>query len=77
MLPLYRDGDRLIVDPTAAVRRGDRVVLRTASGEVMAKILERRTSRMIEVVSLNPDHPARIVPVAEIAWIARIVWASQ
>ena len=25
MLPLYRDGDRLIVDPTAGIRRGDRI----------------------------------------------------
>ena len=77
MLPLYRDGDRLIVDPLATVRRGDRIVLRTVGGEVMAKVLEKRTPRAIELMSLNPEHPARIIPTAEVAWIARIVWASQ
>jgi len=77
MLPLYRDGDRLIVDPLATVRRGDRIVLRTVGGEVMAKVLEKRTPRAIELMSLNPEHPARIIPMAEVAWIARIVWASQ
>ncbi len=30
MLPLYRDGDRLIVEPGAQVRRGDRIVVKTA-----------------------------------------------
>lgn len=77
MLPLYRDGDRLIVDPTAMVRRGDRVVLRTIEGEVMAKILEKRTARSLELMSLNPEHPLRSVPMVQVAWMARIVWASQ
>lgn len=77
MLPLYRDGDRLVVDPTAAVRRGDRVVVKTQGGEVMAKVLERQTSRSIELVSLNPEHPVRTIPMAEVEWVARIVWASQ
>ena len=45
MLPLYRDGDVLIVEPAAPVRRGDRVVVKTTSGEVMAKVLSRRTGR--------------------------------
>lgn len=77
MLPLYRDGDRLIVDPAAGIRRGDRVVVKTQDGEVMAKVLERQTSRALELMSLNPDHPARSIPMAEVAWVARIVWASQ
>ena len=29
MLPLYRDGDIIVVSPTAQIRRGDRVVART------------------------------------------------
>jgi phage repressor protein C with HTH and peptisase S24 domain len=77
MLPLYRDGDVLIVVPSAPVRRGDRVVVKTRSGEVMAKLLERRTPKAIELVSLNPTHPVRQIPTAEIEWMARIIWASQ
>ena len=29
MLPVYRDGDRIVVSPAASVRRGDRVVVKT------------------------------------------------
>ena len=32
MLPLYRDGDIIIVSPAATCRRGDRVVVKTAEG---------------------------------------------
>ncbi|ACP23963.1 putative peptidase, S24 family [Sinorhizobium fredii NGR234] len=77
MLPLYRDGDVLIVDPGASVRRGDRVVLKSCEGEVMAKILARQTSRGVELLSLNPDHPNRSFEMKDVEWIARIVWASQ
>lgn len=77
MLPLYRDGDLLIVQPGATVRRGDRVVVKTIEGEVMAKLLERQTARSIDLVSLNPAHPNRQIATDAIEWMARIVWASQ
>ncbi|MCQ8784188.1 helix-turn-helix transcriptional regulator [Mangrovibrevibacter kandeliae] len=77
MMPLYRDGDVIIVSPSAAVRRGDRVVVRTRAGEVMAKVLQRRTARTIDLASLNPAYPDRQFRVDEIEWIARILWASQ
>lgn len=77
MWPLYRDGDTLIVNPTANVRKGDRVVVRTRGGEVTAKLLAARTREKIELVSLNPEHPNRSIPVHEVEWIARIIWASQ
>jgi phage repressor protein C with HTH and peptisase S24 domain len=77
MLPLYREGDTLIVSPTATIRPGDRVVVRTREGEVMAKVLGRRTQRTIELRSLNPEHPDRTFRPAEIEWLARIMWASQ
>ncbi|MEM0900224.1 MAG: helix-turn-helix transcriptional regulator [Pseudomonadota bacterium] len=77
MLPLYRAGDRIIVSPSATVRKGDRVVVKTRDGEVMAKILKRKTSIVIEVASLNPEHADREIPASDVEWIARIVWASQ
>jgi phage repressor protein C with HTH and peptisase S24 domain len=77
MAPLYRDGDILIVSPNAAPRKGDRVVIRTTDGEVMAKILIRRTAKSVELASLNPAHANLVFPVERIDWIARIVWASQ
>ena len=46
MLPAYRDGDVIIVSPAAPVRRGDRVVVRTKEGEVLAKELKRQLGIM-------------------------------
>ena len=77
MMPLFRDGDVLIVSPTASLRKGDRIVARLTSGEVLAKELKRRTARTIELASLNPEHEDRTVPVGEIAWMARVMWVRQ
>ena len=77
MEPAYRDGTIILVSPTSPVRRGDRVVLKTRNGEVMAKELKRRTSKTIELRSLNPEHKERTLAVDDVQWIARIMWASQ
>ena len=77
MVPAYRDGDVIIVSPAAPIRRGDRVVVKTKDGEVMVKELKRRTAKTIELRSLNPAHNERTLPVRDVLWIARIVWASQ
>src|SRR6201996_924685 len=77
MEPVVRDGDMVIVSPAAPIRRGDRVVVRTAAGQVMAKQLARRSARRVELKSLNPEHPDYSFDLAEVTWIHRIVWASQ
>ena len=77
MLPLYRDGDTIIVSPTEPSRKGDRVVVKTRDGEVMAKVLQKKSPKSVELASLNTDHPHRTIPMGEIEWIARIIWASQ
>jgi phage repressor protein C with HTH and peptisase S24 domain len=77
MMPLYRDGDVLIVEPGAQIRRNDRVVVKTRDGEVMAKVLLRQSPRTIELLSLNPEHPNRSLDLSDVEWIARIIWASQ
>jgi phage repressor protein C with HTH and peptisase S24 domain len=77
MKPAYRDGDVIVVSPAAPVRRGDRVVVKTRNGEVMVKELRRKTSKSVELKSLNSEHRDRTLPMSDILWIARIVWASQ
>lgn len=77
MAPVYRDGDVVIVSPSAPVRRGDRVVLKTTAGEILAKELKRQTARTIELRSLNPAYPDRALAKDEVSWMARILWASQ
>jgi phage repressor protein C with HTH and peptisase S24 domain len=77
MDPVFRDGDMVVVSPAAPIRRGDRVVVRTIAGEVMAKQLTRRSARRMELKSLNPAHPDYSFDLTAVAWVHRIVWASQ
>jgi len=77
MLPLYREGDKVIVSPIEQVRRGDRVAVCTKSGEVMVKVLERQTLHKLELASVNPDFPPRVLDMKDVEWVRRIVWASQ
>jgi phage repressor protein C with HTH and peptisase S24 domain len=77
MMPLYRDGDTIIVARNTAVRRGDRVVVKTREGEVMAKVIQRKTLKLVELASLNPAHATRTIATADIEWMGRILWASQ
>ena len=77
MEPLYRAGDILVISPAAPLRRGDRVVVKTRDDEVLVKELKRKTAKSVELRSLNPEHKDRTLPMSEVLWIARIMWASQ
>lgn len=77
MAPFYRDGDIVVVSPGADIRRGDRVVVKTVSDEVMAKVLARKTHTRVELQSMNPAYEDRVLKPEEILWMARIIWASQ
>ena len=77
MEPLYRDGDILVTSPAAPLRKGDRVVIKTKDGEILAKELKRKTAKVVELRSLNTAHRERSMPMSDVEWIARIVWASQ
>ena len=77
MHPAYRDGTIIIVSPAAPIRRGDRVVVKTKLGEVIAKELKRKTAKTLELKSLNPEHGERTLMTEDVLWVARIVWASQ
>ena len=78
MAPLYYDGDILIVSPNAPARRGDRVVVKTAAGEILVKKLKRQTARTIELQSFDPvRRDDQILRNEDVSWMARILWASQ
>jgi phage repressor protein C with HTH and peptisase S24 domain len=78
MSPLYRDGDRLIVDREATeVRRGDRVVVRTVDGETLAKEVAGLTAWDVTLASLNPAYPPRTLSRRDIVWMGRVLWVSQ
>lgn len=77
MEPAYREGDVIMVSPSAPIRRGDRVVVRTKAGEVTVKELKRRTAKSIELKSLNAQHDDRTLAATDVLWMVRIVWARQ
>jgi phage repressor protein C with HTH and peptisase S24 domain len=39
--------------------------------------LKRRTTKTLELQSLNPTQVDRTLDADDVAWIARIVWVSQ
>jgi phage repressor protein C with HTH and peptisase S24 domain len=53
------------------------VVVKTRDGEVMVKELKRKTAKSVELQSFNAAHSNRTLPLSEVLWMARIVWASQ
>jgi phage repressor protein C with HTH and peptisase S24 domain len=78
MDPLYREGDRIIVDREATeVRKGDRVVVRTTGGETLAKEIGALTAQVVTLASVNPAYGARTLAGNEIVWMGRILWVSQ
>src|SRR3954462_3476046 len=77
MKPAYRDGDIIVVSPGTAIRRGDRVVVKTSGGEGMVKELKRRTAKALNLRSVTPAHAAGMWDAGDVEWIARLVGGSQ
>lgn len=77
LAPTYRGGDVILVSPGTPIRKGDRVVVKTKAGEMMLATLKRRSAKVLELLSLDDAQDERTLAVSDVAWIARIVWASQ
>jgi hypothetical protein len=67
-----RAGLDLVLSPTASIRRGDRVVVKTRRGEVMVKELKRRTAKSIEWRSVDRKQKEQTLPVCDVLWITWI-----
>jgi phage repressor protein C with HTH and peptisase S24 domain len=77
LLPAFREGDRLVVSPTAPIRRGDRVVAQIAGNGIVARELKRQTNKTVEFAALGTGQADQVLPVADIVWMSRIMWVSQ
>jgi len=51
--------------------------VKTLAGEVMAKQLGRLTVQRIELKSFNAAYEDRAFTMSDIAYVHRIIWASQ
>ncbi len=76
LAPHYRIGDLIVVSPREQPRRGDRVLLKTRAGEVMAMQVARATADSMELNALDGGG-FRTIEKADLAWMHRIVWVSQ
>jgi phage repressor protein C with HTH and peptisase S24 domain len=77
LAPTYRDGTILVVSPAAPLHRGDRVVLMTRMGEFMLAELRNAPGTSIDIRPLAVGQTERALASDDVAWMARIVWASQ
>ena len=77
MMPIYRDGDILVCSPSVPVRRNDRVLLRSQSGDVYGGTLKRKTMHSVDLSPLQRGATEATFTIAETLWVARILWASQ
>ncbi|MGF1594535.1 MAG: S24 family peptidase [Kiloniellaceae bacterium] len=77
LLPVYRNGDLVVVSPAGEVSAGDRVLLRSLQGELLiAELLDRAADRL-RIRSLSREHVVRELPMAQVQWFARIVWSGH
>lgn len=75
--PLYQQGDILIVTPGSAVRRGDRVVVRSRKHGLIVGEIVRRTDGKTDITTpLSADGTVSL-GAADTLWMARISWVSQ
>lgn len=75
--PIYRDGDVVVVSPSAEIRRGDRVVVQGSDGAVSIRRVGRQDADGVLLEPLSGSGSGEYVPAAQTRWIARILWASQ
>jgi phage repressor protein C with HTH and peptisase S24 domain len=75
--PIYRDGDVVVVSPSAEIRRGDRVVVQSGDGSVRIRRVGRQDAEGVLLEPVATTGPGEYMPAAQTRWIARILWASQ
>ncbi|MCA0425624.1 MAG: helix-turn-helix transcriptional regulator [Proteobacteria bacterium] len=75
-LPVYRDGDALILSLTETPRRGDRVIVRMTDGLVLSGVLRRETARGPDLQPFSGQADISLER-RQVAAIYRILWARQ
>jgi phage repressor protein C with HTH and peptisase S24 domain len=76
LAPVYRAGDVVVVSPDAEIRRGDRVIVKTRNGEILAKELIRQSAQKVELKAIGSG-PSRTLAKNDVLWMARVQWVRQ
>jgi phage repressor protein C with HTH and peptisase S24 domain len=77
MMPVYRDGDTVVVALSAPIRIGDRIIAKLASGGVILRQVARQTPARLTLSPVGGEGAPQTIATGEIIWSARIIWASQ
>jgi phage repressor protein C with HTH and peptisase S24 domain len=72
--PLLRAGDQAVIAPSGGIRRGDRVLGRLKSGEVIVGVFSRRTAQRTSLQELTPPFGDRSIATDDLSWLGRVVW---
>lgn len=75
--PVYPEGCLLLIAPQTEIRRRDRVVIQLMNGPMILGELVRETNHHIDIQPLTTDATGLSVERQQLAFMARIVWASQ
>jgi len=77
MLPLYRHGDRLIVSDNLPITVGDRILVESRDHGTLGGTLLYRDSKCLALMLGGQSRRDVLLDPAQIAFLGRIVWASQ
>jgi phage repressor protein C with HTH and peptisase S24 domain len=77
LLPVYRNGDLVVVSPGAEVRPGNRVLLRSLQGELLIAELLDNAGGNLRLKSLSREHVVRDLPMTQVQWVSRISWSGH
>lgn len=72
----YFDGDVLVISPSATVKRGIKVILRTKAGETLLGLLGQYVTHY-ELRRFDSSRQTHTLALDEVLWLSRIVWATQ
>jgi phage repressor protein C with HTH and peptisase S24 domain len=72
----YRFGDVLIVSSNATLRRGDRIVIHCRDHRLFVGELVRQSARNLDFTCFA-DEALHSLPLSDIAFVSRILWAAQ
>ena len=73
MVPVFREGDVVIVSPNTPPAQGLRVVAKIRDGEVTCKTLTALDDERVTLASENPAYPRMVLDRAEVVWVYPVV----
>ena len=75
--PILRRGGLVIVSPNGARRGGDGIAVALNAGQILLQRLIREDAESIVLQDLSTAGGEIAVARSDVAWLARILWASQ